>query len=183
MQYNKSHANPMPWNEFHDIVNRLILDLKNYQFDAVAPILRSGAIPATMIANKLKIIKTIPVQVKYNYKSKVIDVIHAPKLPESSIKDDIKNILVTDCNTYSGGSAKKVYEMLRQEFPNAKIHYACVTKVYGGPDTIEGYDSYHIGQWTNEAFNDNAPNYCRRGITIYPWETVDYELEDINNDF
>ena len=118
MKYDVSHTNPMGWTEFHQTINKLIDGLKGDSFDAVTPILRSGAIPATMIANKLQIIRTIPVQVKYNYEQKNID----------------------------------------------------------------GYDSYHVGQWTNEAFKNNAPQYCRECITIFPWETAENELADINSE-
>jgi hypoxanthine phosphoribosyltransferase len=173
----------MPWSEFQSIIDTIINALAPYKFNAIAPILRSGAIPATMIANKLQIISTIPIQVKYNYEQKSIDVLQKPKCPENLKKEDIKNILVTECNTFSGNSAKKVLELLKNEFPHAKIHYACVTKVFGGPESIEGYESYTVGQWTNEAFKDEAPVYCREGITIYPWETAESELQDINNDF
>ena len=183
MKFTLEQTNPMTWNEFETIVNDLIKRVSIYPFDAVAPILRSGAIPGTMIGNKLKIIKTIPVQVKYNYNLKIIDVIHPPKCPEHTDKTDLKNILVTDCNTSSGKSAKIVLDLLKQEFPLAKIHYACVTKVYGGSPLIEGYETYHVGRWTNEAFIDDAPDYCRNGITIFPWETAELELNDINNDF
>ena len=183
MIFDLSHVNRMSWDEFHTIIDKLINDLKGYNFDAIAPILRSGSIPATMIGNKLKIVPTIPLQIKYNYNSKTIDILQRPRCPENMNKTTIKNILVTECNTSSGKGAQTALDLLQSEFPESKIHYACVTKVFGGPEKIEGYESYHIGQWTNEAFKTNAPREYREGITIFPWETDEFELQDINNDF
>jgi len=179
---NETHVNLMDWNEFHEIVKHLIgqLSKMNIIFDAVTPILRSGAVPATMIANKLKIIPTIPVQVKYNYVDNCIDKIIPPVCPQNRNKEEIKNILVVDSNTYTGGSAGLVAQLLSEEFPDAKLHYVCVTKVFGGKETIEGYSTYTVGQLTNEAFRDDAPDDARYGITIFPWETAQYELDDIN---
>jgi len=179
---NETHVNLMDWNEFHQIVKRLIdqLSKMNITFDAVTPILRSGAVPATMIANKLKIIPTIPVQVKYNYTDDCIDKIIPPVCPRNRTKENIKNILVVDSNTYTGGSAGLVAQLLNEEFPDAKLHYVCVTKVFGGKEMIDGYSTYTVGQITNEAFTGDAPNDARYGITIFPWETAQYELDDIN---
>lgn len=177
----------MDWHEFHSIVNNLITKLTKYtqdnsiQFDAIAPILRSGAIPATMIANKMQIVPVIPVQVKYNYDSNCIDTLIPPLCPRNTNPEEFKNILVVESNTHTGGAATLVYELMNETFPNAAIHYTCTTKVYGGPKRIEGYKSYHYGCLTNEAFKDNAPHECREGITIFPWETVEFELGDINH--
>jgi hypoxanthine phosphoribosyltransferase len=187
MKYDLSHTNPMSWDEFDRIASSLIDQLSTYQnkhhfkFDAVAPMLRSGGIPAVMIANKMQIIPMIPLQVKYNYDHGGVDTVIPPLCPLTLDENAVKNILVTECNTYMGTSSKLVVNLLNKKFPKADLHYACITKVYGGPQNIKGYKSYHIGCWTNEAFKDNAPNNCRPGITIYPWETAEYELEDINN--
>ncbi len=186
MKYNLSHTNKMEWDEFHNIVTSLIDKLStlqknnNFVFNAITPLMRSGAIPATMIANKMQIIPIIPLQVKHNYDHGGVDTIIPPICPLNIKKSAIKNILVVECNTYKGTSSKLTYTLLKNEFPDADIHYACVTKVFGGPERIDGYKSYHIGQWTNEAFKENAPKDARQGITIYPWETAEYELEDIN---
>jgi hypoxanthine phosphoribosyltransferase len=73
----------MSWDEFGDIVNKLIVDIQEFSnansihFDAIAPILRNGAIPGTIIANKLDITTILPIQVKYDYKTKT----HVQLLP------------------------------------------------------------------------------------------------------
>jgi hypoxanthine phosphoribosyltransferase len=182
MKYDLSHVNQMSWGEFHDIVRDIIQRLQQtgIQFDACAPMLRSGAIPGTMIANKLKIIPVIPLQVKYNYNDHCVDTIIKPTVPNGLDVNKVGNILVTECNTYMGTSAFLVRNLLKSAFPNAKLHYVCVTKVFGGPQVIDGYDTYIWGKLTNEAFKVNAPADARSGITIYPWETPEYELDDIN---
>jgi hypoxanthine phosphoribosyltransferase len=179
----------MSWTEFDSIVSDVINTLKkveqdnNFKFDAYAPLLRSGAIPGTMIANKMKIIPVIPIQVKNNYLDGCIDKVIEPICLNGLLIENIKNILVTECNTYMGRSASLVYKMLKEKFPVAIIHYACITRVFGGPKTIEGFETYTVGCITNEAFRDEAPKEARFGITVYPWETPEYELEDINAEF
>lgn len=159
------------------------LALSKVKFDAIAPIMRSGAIPGMMIANKFQITQVIPLQLKYNYAQNCIDTLIPPILPKGLDKQG--HILVVDCNTYTGGSASQALHILKEALPDAHFHYACITKVYDGPETIEGYESYTYGQMTNEAFKaqkeDLGTLNLRDGITIFPWETIEFELADINN--
>lgn len=61
--YTISDTSDMDWAEFGNILNALIRKLDDYQkkhdmkFDIIAPVLRSGGIPATAIANKFKIMR------------------------------------------------------------------------------------------------------------------------------
>ncbi|MBI1327452.1 MAG: hypothetical protein GC136_07390 [Alphaproteobacteria bacterium] len=182
--YDISHTNQMSWEEFDSIVKNLIEQVKDKKFDAIAPILRSGSIPATIIANKLKITSFIPLQLKYAYPEQDITVKIPPTIPTDINSQDPLKILVVECNTSSGKAARKAYELLHSTFPNSELHYACVTKVSLGsnaPETLTGYQAYYVGRHTNELFLEPDRTDLRHGITIYPWETAEYELEDINH--
>ena len=52
-KYTTSDTNPMNYQEFEQIMEKLVQKIKDskIKFDAVVPILRNGAIPATIIAN------------------------------------------------------------------------------------------------------------------------------------
>lgn len=184
--FNESHTNPMGWDEFHGLVNGLIEQLTDYQreqgivFSAVAPMLRTGGIPAAMIANKMRIIPMVPLQLKYNYATRALAVMVAPAVPDGLDTTVPIHILVVEAHTSSGRAAQRAAELLHQALPHATLHYVSVTRVFGGPETLEGYASYHAGIATNEKFRDDAPAGTRPGIAIYPWETAAYELEDIN---
>lgn len=184
--FDASHTNPMGWEEFHTIVSDLATRLLAYQrqhgftFDAVAPLLRSGAIPGTMLASKLRVVPMVPLQIKHDYAAQQVGIKLRPAVPDGLDAAAPLNILVAECNTYTGRSARAACTLLRETFPNARLHYACVTKVYGGPERIADYDSQHIGVHTDEAFKGKSHMDLRPGITIFPWETVEHQLEDAN---
>lgn len=182
MIFDHSHVNLMSWDEFGGIIDSIVQKIKDsgVQYDAVTPILRSGGIPAMMIANKLKIIPTVPIQVKYKYNPTIVETLIEPQCPNNKQINEIKNILVVDANTGSGRSAELVVSLLKQGFPDSKLCFVTVTKVYKEDNIVHGYDDCVYGCVTNESFLDNAPDDARYGITIFPWENVDAELADIN---
>lgn len=178
----------MDWDEFHSIVNGLIHDLVTYQkdnnitFDLISPILRSGAIPATIIASKLQITPMSPLQLKCEEEG--VDVKFPPVIPLNINANEALNVLVVETNTDSGSSAALTLDLLKHAYPNSKFYYVSVCKVYGKPNVIEGYESYIYGIQTNETFDiseqEIKDNELRVGITIFPWETAKLELEEVN---
>ena len=185
----------MGWEEFGKVLNALIQKLSDYQkehniqFDIVAPILRSGGIPAIAIANKFKIIRFLPVQMKYVYdKDDPSLVEHKQMLSFPEILQDIPdkpNILICETNTGTGNSAKKSIALIREQYPTSTIYYATIAKVYGGPSKFKDVQDYFWGVQTNEFFKankDEVQSLCLRPkITIFPWETAEFELADINS--
>lgn len=188
MIFDKSHTHPMGWDEFDLIMQKLISDISVYRqeacvcFDAIAPILRSGSIPATIIGNKLQIIPTIPLQLKHV--ANELQVLLPPSVPTGIDPTAPLNILVVETNNCSGASAKLAYELLKKVYPQATMHYASVSKVFGYPDLLSAYKSRHFGVITNEAFRatdvEAKARNLRYGITIFPWETTEFELNAIN---
>src|SRR5258708_31008394 len=103
--YTTEDTNKMSFEEFGETINSLlnkILDA-NLKLDAIAPILRSGAITGMMLAIKLKIFKVIPLGLKSNYNTGEIDQLF--DIPVIEIGEN-SNILVCENNTYSGHTAK-----------------------------------------------------------------------------
>ncbi len=175
-------TNPMNWEEFHSIIDQLIFKIQksNISFSATAPILRSGAIPATMIANKLQIIPMVPLQLKYNQQQNGVDVVIPPSTPKNLTAQKQTNILVVESNTNSGKSQRKAFDEIQKILPNAILHYACVTKAYRKETTKNNYTSEFVGCLTDENFEGTDEDNLRPGITVFPWETAEYELNDIN---
>lgn len=187
-------TNYMGWEEFGKILDTLIGKLDLYQkthdirFDIVAPIVRNGGIPAVAIANKFKITRFLPVQVKYVYgadnhaRAELKQMLSLPKILQDV--PEKPNILVCETNTGRGESAKKSVYIIREAYPAATIYYATVAKVYGGPDAFENVQEYFWGVQTNEFFKASDEEAGRLGlrpkITIFPWETAEFELADIN---
>src|SRR4051812_21182535 len=65
--YNAGDINSMSWEEYGTALQRLSkkVQASGFTFDAIAPIMRSGAIPGSALAIHLRIAKIIPLQFKY----------------------------------------------------------------------------------------------------------------------
>lgn len=177
----------MTWEEFGNICDKLVSDIRNsaIKFDAIAPILRSGMIPATIIANKLKILTILPVHVKCMQNPAEIKQMLPISKPLSDNLSKNPKILVIETNTSSGSSAKKVHELLMAEFPHAELFYATVARVFRKPQiNLEMYKEYFWGIMTDEKLiatpEEQREFNLRQKITIFPWETAEFELEEIN---
>lgn len=135
-KYTLSDTNFMTWNEFGSITEKLVGEIRNYldtqniTFDAIAPILRNGSVPGTIIANKLDVTTFLPIQLKYDYKThKPIQLLPFYKPLHQELRNS-PNILVVECNTFSGESAKLAAQIVRQEYREAALYYATVGQVY-----------------------------------------------------
>ncbi len=187
-------TNKMDWQEFGNIVDKLAADINNYcdvnniTFDAVAPILRNGAIPGTIIANKLEIVTLLPVQVKYDYSIKKPIQIFPFEKPLDKDLGDTPKILVVESNTFTGQSAKLSTDIIKKAYPQAELYYATVTRVYRLNEVkLSMYKEYFYGVMTNENFEADEQKekelQLRSKITVYPWETAEEELKEINSYF
>ena len=105
--------------------------------------------------------------------------------PPPPIASHFNNILICENNTSSGATARAAIAHLKTLFPAAKLYYATVAKVFGGPDSFEGVENYFFGVRTNERFLASPAQMkefsLRPGITIFPWEITEHELEEMNN--
>lgn len=187
MKYTKNDTNPMNYVEFGHVMELLLEKIidSGITFDAVAPILRNGAIPGTIIANRLQIIRMLPIQVKCDYEHGDARQLLPFCLPIDNSLGTSPNILLVDTNTYSGGSAKLSYSIVQKVVPGANLYYATVGRVFRKPQVeLSFFKDYYWGVMTNEAFEATAKEVqeleLRPKITIYPWETVEFELEEIN---
>lgn len=192
-KYTLKDTNPMSWQEFGSILDSLFSsiqsDLESNQIsvDAVAPVLRSGALPAAVLANKLEIIPMIPIQVKHNYQEQQLEQLLPVAKPLTPSFPSKPTILVCECNTFSGKSARAAASLLQTTFPEARLFYATVTKVYRSAEIdLSMFEKAFVGKHTNEGFEANQETATKKElrpkITIFPWETAARELRDINGE-
>jgi hypoxanthine phosphoribosyltransferase len=183
--YNVGDVNAMSWEEYGAAIQGLLRKIRasGIQFDAVAPIMRSGAIPGNAVAISLGVTKIIPLQFKYlrqpdGLKSMMPMPTSLQRMPAPS------NILICENNTSSGNTAQAAIELLKKHFPTSKLCYATVAKVFGGPDSIAGIEEYFFGRLTNERFVATEEEILtldlRPGVTLFPWEVVKDELNEMN---
>jgi hypoxanthine phosphoribosyltransferase len=187
--YTTKDTNPMSWNEFDVHIQALIDQINTYctqhtmTIDVICPLLRSGGIVGSILANKMKIIPQLPVQFKYSYKPTTItQIISVP-----DILVDVPaamNILLVDGNTATGSMAAKAAEVVQNTYPTATIYLATLAKVYGVCAKIEGIAHIFCGTLADEkqtATKQEKQAYSiRSGVTIFPWENTESELAEIN---
>lgn len=187
--FTREDINKMSYQEFGEVMTRLIRKIqdycqeKNIKFDLIVPILRNGGIPGSILAISLKIIRMLPIQIKYLPNPyRVEQISDFPKLLYPL--PDKPKILICETNTSSGGTAKLVIKLLRGKFPHSKLYYSTVTKVFGGQDKFDEIEEYFFGIQTNEkllATKEQIEKYnLRQKITLFPWENIEDELKEMN---
>lgn len=128
--------------EFLQYIEKLCKNLEKFikenelKIDYVCPILRSGAMPAVYISNRLNIVKFLPMQVKHiSYKNgdDKIEMIFNPFNSVQITKQE-PVFLVVEALQSSGTSAKICINEIKNRYKNAKILYVCLTKQYGSQD-------------------------------------------------
>lgn len=153
------------------------------KIDYICPILRSGAIPAVYISNRLNIVKFLPFQVKHiAYKDGVnkIEMIFNP-LNSIEIKKDTPVFLVVEAMHSTGTSVEICINEIKKNYKNAKILYICLTKEYGSKDfsNITIYEDSAFYYNLNNAFSEEK---CREldieySYPLFPWENLEMELK------
>ncbi len=152
-EYSLDDLNPMTYDEYATAVARLTGKLRTYcimrevRFDIIVPILRSGAIPAGIIAHHLDIQHFLPVQV-YHEGRGLKQVFTMPRMLDLSLT--APNILICDNHTVSGAVARRSIELVRESVPDSKICFSSVVTAYGGPASFEHVEECFFGVQSNE---------------------------------
>ncbi len=182
--FTTKHLNPMFWQEYGAAIETLADKIRqaDIAFDAIAPILRSGGIPGNLLAIRFQITRIIPLQFKYRSDRAIPDQINSMPLRRTP---DPLTILICENNTSTGGTARAAVAHLKKLAPHSRLHYGTVAKVFGAPDSFEGVDACYFGVHTNERFLATPAQITqlslRPGITLFPWETAEHELAEMNH--
>jgi Predicted phosphoribosyltransferases len=157
------------------------LKKNNMRVDYVCPILRSGGVPATYIANKLNIIKFAPIQVKHISYKNGTEGYAKLLLPFSclDIKKDAPVFLLIDGTCASGESSKICINEIKNKYKNAKIIYICIAKQYDS-QTFEKQTVYEAYGFYFNGTNKFSKKKCKElnieyNIPLYPWEILEQE--------
>jgi len=187
--YTKESANQMTWQEFDRLIEKLEKDIQIYfsskkeTLDVVSQLHRTGGIVGSVLAIKMGVVPLLPVQFKYSYHpTQIHQIISVPDLlvdvPENM------NILLCEGNTSSGSIAMRAAKAIHEKYPKAKIYLATLVKVFGCPKMLDGIEHVFQGVVSDEKFqateDEKISLSLRDGITIFPWETIENELADIN---
>ena len=179
----------MDYNKFLQYIDNICEHLRKYikdnkiKIDYISPVLRSGAVPAIYISNKLNIVKFLPMQVKHiaykNGENKIQMIFN----PFDSIQIDKKEpvFLVVEAMHSTGTSVEICMNEIKSRYKNAKILYVCLTKEYGSRDfkDITEYEDvafYYNGnnEFTKEKCKELNIEYF---YPLFHWEDLKTELE------
>ncbi len=175
--------------DFLRYIDKLCKNLKSYikdnkvKIDYICPVLRSGAVPAVYISNKLNIVKFLPIQVKHiSYKNgdNKIEMIFNPfNSIEINKKEPV--FLVVEAMHSTGTSVELCMNEIKAHYPKARILYLCLTKEYGSRDfaNIAEYEDvayYYNGnnEFSKEKCDELNIEYF---YPLFPWEDLQNELE------
>ena len=153
----------------------------NLKVDYIMPIVRSGAVPAVYISNKLNIVKFAPIQIKhitYNDGKETIETIFNP-LNSLNINKEKPVFLIVDALQSSGKSAEIAIDEIKNVYNDAIILYVCITKKYLSND-FKGIIDYfdYVFQYSEDQLDEEK--CLELGIDYYapvfPWEKAEEQI-------
>ncbi len=178
----------MTHKDFLKCIDKLCRNLEKYlkdneiKVDYICPVMRSGAVPAVYISNRLNIVKFLPIQVKHvTYKNgdNKIDLIFNP-FNSIELEKESPVFLIVEGLHCTGTSVKICIDEIKNRYKNARILYVCLTKEYGSCDfremTIyEDFVFYYNG--TNKFDEEKCRNLGIEFLQpLFPWEILEMEL-------
>lgn len=151
----------------------------------IVPILRGGGVLGIHLSHMLNVTKVNTCQYKYVSEDKkyVPMELLAPRFEKEIDRNAC--ILVTEGNHCSGATAQKCINSIRQLVSEVTILYASLARDANHLKPMEGtvYEVYGFLSNESKAF---SPEYCKKNnipdkFSIFPWESVEEEIREINN--
>lgn len=179
----------MTHEKFLQCIEQICKDLSNHidknkiKVDYICPILRSGAVPATYISNKLNIVKFLPIQVKHiTYKNgdNKIEMLFNP-FNSVEIKKKEPVFLVVEAMHSTGTSVGICINEIKNRYKDAKILYVCLAKQYGSTN-FKDKTVYENSVFYYNGKNKFSEDKCKQldieyYYPLFPWENLEMELE------
>ena len=174
----------MEQSEFLKYIDKICKHLEKYiqtnkiKVDYICAVLRSGAVPAVYISNKLNIVKFLPIQIKHiTYKNgdNKIEMIFNP-FNSIEIKKEEPIFLVVEAMHSTGRSVEICINEIKNRYKNAKILYVCLTKAYGSRDFKDIIEYEDVAFYYN-GDNEFSKEKCKEinveySYPIFPWEDL-----------
>ena len=184
-KYKKKDFIKISWEDYGVVLENLYKKVQKYiqeeniKIDAVVPILRGGAFPGTYLTFKLHLLRILPVQYKYFFIGKKIQLRKVLDFPKIGLQFPRKpNFLLVENNHCFGLTASTAAEDLKQDFPNCKIIYAAdhIDYSYQKNDYA---DAIFYGRLTNETkaltLKECKAKKVENISYLFPWEDLDEE--------
>ena len=192
-KYTKKDLDLISWERIDSFIDKIYKDVNNYlkfnnlSIKYIAPIMRGGGVPAIKLSHMFNVIDMLPIQLKHNHETHEIDTkIGLDYLKDNSINEN-ECILLVEGNHVTGETANIATNMIKEKFgENIKIIYVSLTRDYTYRDSVKNICFTTWAMTTNETKKlskeeCNKLNINYNLVSVYPWENVTEELDELNN--
>lgn len=184
-KYKKEDFIKMSWDDYGKILEKLYKKVSKYlkenniKIDAVVPILRGGAFPGTYLTFKLNLLRILPVQYKYFFIGKKIELRKILDFPRTNLNLPKKPIfLLVENNHCFGLTNSSAAKDLKKKFPNCRI-ISAVDHMDYSYQKVECAEKIFYGRLTNETRVLTKKECKEKRIEnisyLFPWEKLDEE--------
>lgn len=192
-KYTKKDLDLISWERIDDFIDKIYKKVNNYlksnnlSIKYIAPIMRGGGVPAIKLSHMFNVIDMLPIQLKHNHETHGIDTkIGLDYLKDNSINEN-ECILLVEGNHVTGETANIAVKVIREKFgEGVKIIYVSLTRDYTYRDSVKNIcfttwamTTNEMKQLSKEECNKLNINYNL--VSVYPWENIDEELDELNN--
>ncbi|MGN1297527.1 MAG: hypothetical protein ACI4VH_03745 [Clostridia bacterium] len=192
--YTEKDLDIISWERIDEYIDKIYLDVDKYikknglKIRYISPILRGGGIPAVKLSHLFDQVDMLPIQLKNNLKTKKIDIkINLDYVKNSELNEN-EAILLVEGNHVTGRTANIATNMLINKFgESTKIIYVSLTRDYTYRYSVKNTIYTTWARTTNETKElsedeCNKLNIDYKLVSVYPWENVKEELEELNNE-
>lgn len=192
-KYTEEDLDMISWERIDGFIDKIYNDVSEYlkknnlSIKYIVPILRGGGIPALKLSHMFDVINILPIQLKYNAKTSLIE--KKISLDDyENIKEvgDNEVILLVEGNHCTGRTANIACKSVKEKFgENVKVIYVSLTRDYTYKDSVEG-TVFTTWAWTTNESKRLTKEECEKlnidyhKVSVYPWENAKEELEELN---
>ena len=192
-KYTEEDLDIVSWERIDEFIDKIYSDVSEYlkknnlSIKYIVPILRGGGIPALKLSHMFDVVNILPIQLKYNAKTSLIE--KKISLDDyENIKEvgDNEVILLVEGNHCTGRTANIACKSVKEKFgENVKVIYVSLTGDYTYKDSVEG-TVFTTWAWTTNESKRLTKEECEKlnidyhKVSVYPWENAKEELEELN---
>lgn len=192
-KYTEEDLDIVSWERIDEFIDKIYGDVSEYlkknnlSIKYIVPILRGGGIPALKLSHMFDVVNILPIQLKYNAKTSLIE--KKISLDDyENIKEvgDNEVILLVEGNHCTGRTANIACKSVKEKFgENVKVIYVSLTRDYTYKDSVEG-TVFTTWAWTTNESKRLTKEECEKlnidyhKVSVYPWENAKEELEELN---
>ena len=192
-KYTEEDLDMISWERIDGFIDKIYKDVSEYlkennlSIKYIVPILRGGGIPALKLSHMFDVINILPIQLKYNAKTSLIEKkISLDDYENIKEVNDNEVILLVEGNHCTGRTANIACKSIKEKFgDDVKVIYVSLTRDYTYKDSVEGtvFDTWALTTNESKRLSQeecNKLNIDYHKVSVYPWENAKEELEELN---